>query len=240
MVRLRSTLLAASLLALAGPAWANNPPPDPLDAERRGGNAIDNAAGKTAQPARPPGYYEVMGDFWAQFLGQGADAAVGSMLWMTSPEELPPTSSADLYIKPIDGPAESVLDQIDESQAGLVLVGTPGSAQESGAPQERNPRLRRDRRRRRAFSTISTPRPRRRARLLTLIPPSKRSTRRRRRRLSKQRASSRRRGLTVSPAAPHTSLGTQDMRVTWPKTWHLAQSSNASMKPRWSQACGPT
>lgn len=133
MVRLRSTLLAASLLALAGPAWANNPPPDPLDAERRGGNAIDNAAGKTAQPARPPGYYEVMGDFWAQFLGQGADAAVGSMLWMTSPEELPPTSSADLYIKPIDGPAESVLDQIDESQAGLVLVGTPGSAQESGA-----------------------------------------------------------------------------------------------------------
>ena len=45
---------------------------------------------------------------------------------------MPPTSSADLYSLPTDAPAESVLDQIDESQAGLVLVGTPGSAQETG------------------------------------------------------------------------------------------------------------
>ena len=134
MVSLRISLFAAPVLAvLAAPAWANNPPPDEENDERKGGNAIDNAARKASTPvAQPPGYYEVMGDFWAQFLSRGADAAAGSMFWGTSPEDLPPTSSADLYILPIDGPAESILDQMDESQAGLVLVGTPGSAQESG------------------------------------------------------------------------------------------------------------
>lgn len=134
MTRLRISLFAGPLLAaLALPAWANNPPPDEEQEKRPGGNAIDNAAGKTsAAPAQPPGYYEVMGDFWAQFLARGADAAAGSLFWGTSPEDLPATSSADLYIRPIDGPAESILDQMDESQAGLPMVGMPGSAQESG------------------------------------------------------------------------------------------------------------
>lgn len=134
MARLRTSLLSAPLLALlAAPAWANNPPPDEENAERKGGNAIDNAAQKaTAPPAQPPGYYETMGNFWAEFLAGGPAAAAGNIFWATSPEELPATSSADLYILPIDGPAESILDQMDESQAGLVLVGTPGSAQESG------------------------------------------------------------------------------------------------------------
>ncbi len=134
MTRLRPSLFTASLLtALALPAWANNPPPDDETAERNSGNAIDNAAKKAATPTtQPPGSYEVMGDFWGQFLSRGADAAVGSLFWLTSPEELPPTSSADLYIKPIDGPAESILDQMDETQVGLVLVGMPGNAQESG------------------------------------------------------------------------------------------------------------
>jgi hypothetical protein len=121
------------IAVLAAPAWANNPPPDEEKDERRGGNAIDNAGEKAATPTiQPPGYYEVMGDFWAQFLARGVDAAAGSMFWGTSPEDLPATSSADLYILPIDGPAESILDQMDESQANLVLVGMPGSAQESG------------------------------------------------------------------------------------------------------------
>lgn len=134
MASLRITLIVASLLALPTTlTWANNPPPDDEDDERNGGNAIDSAARKAATPTvQPPGYYEVMGDFWGQFLARGADAAVGSMFWGTSPEDLPATSSADLYILPIDGPAESILDQMDENQAGLVLVGMPGNAQESG------------------------------------------------------------------------------------------------------------
>jgi len=108
---------------------------EPKSDQRKGGNAIDNATSKPAaavgpvidRASLPPGYYEDMGQFWATLYESGSfiQGAHDLALKLSTPSIDPPSLS--LYIKPVDGPAESVLDQIDESQAAPLLVGQPGS-----------------------------------------------------------------------------------------------------------------
>jgi hypothetical protein len=133
--------VAASLMvALAAPmAFANQPPIDDKKEEengdKKGGNATDKATtpSATAKPAatnqtsRPPiNYTKESVEFWGLFLSSG-DPFAGALeaadvgRWTAAP------SSLEVVTSPPDAPAESVLDQLDESQAPLPMVGEPGS-----------------------------------------------------------------------------------------------------------------
>jgi hypothetical protein len=129
-----SSASLALLLALAAPAQAN---PEPLDDEekdeqpREGGNAIDKATGAgTQRPmtgigSLPPEGYAIIGDFLAAVAkGDGWSAVEVIQQAWSQPDASPATFG---YLAPVDGPAESILDQMDESQAPLPMVGEAGS-----------------------------------------------------------------------------------------------------------------
>jgi hypothetical protein len=158
------SLATASLLALAAPAARANPPPldhpeEKQDQEKLGGNAIDRAAsGLTAEDE--PDDYEIDAYFWAVILGldpeelddsdfetleeelaqQLRDSGtlsrgepfidVGGKPAPTTPE---PVEAPELELL-TDAPAESVLDQIDERQAPLPMVGEFGSTSAATLP----------------------------------------------------------------------------------------------------------
>jgi hypothetical protein len=134
------------LLALAAPAQAN---PEPLDGEekneqpREGGNAIDKATGAgterpmTGMGSLPPEAYAIIGDFLAAVASGDGWAAVEVIdeAW-----KQPPDASLTFgYLAPVDGPAESVLDQIDESRTPLPMVGEAGSEVTVAAPEPTPP-----------------------------------------------------------------------------------------------------
>ncbi len=148
----RSTLLrmvlASLVAAAASTAAANPPPPDDSeteeDGEKGGGNAADNAttdpvAGGPRKPGGSdlaPGAYAHMADFWSLFLTSGNpfQAAYGTVRGSDEDFSTPP--SLQLQTAPIDGPAESILDEIEDGP--ILLVGSPGDyyaqpATESGA-----------------------------------------------------------------------------------------------------------
>jgi hypothetical protein len=137
----RSTLLsvAASLMvALAAPAAFANLPIDEKKEEvkddRKGGNAADKATAKPAtskpsngnQSGLSPAAYDDMAEFWGLFLASGTPIVGALEAARNDPDLMVDPPSLQLT-RPTDGPAESVLDQIDESLAPPVLVGLPGS-----------------------------------------------------------------------------------------------------------------
>ena len=148
----RSTLLsvAASLMVamVAPPASANLAPIDDKkdeEGDKKGGNAADKATAKPATTKPPsgnqsglsPGAYDDMAEFWALFLASGTpivgalEGARNDSAFIVDPPSLQ-------LIQPTDGPAESVLDQIDESLAPPVLVGLPGSEASSATGSGNN------------------------------------------------------------------------------------------------------
>lgn len=135
--RLLRMALASLVAAVASTAAANPPPSDESeteeDGEKSGGNAVDNAttdpaAGGPRKPAGSdlaPGAYADMADFWGLFLTSGNpfQAAYGTV--RGSDEDFSTPLSLQLQTAPIDGPAESVLDDIDDGP--ILLVGAPGN-----------------------------------------------------------------------------------------------------------------
>lgn len=136
----RSALLrlaVVALLALSGTAAsANPPPPDDADSEedgeKSGGNAVDNAATnpapggarQVAGAGLSPRAYEEMAEFWGLFLTSGNLflAAYGTP---RGDEDLSAPPSLQLQTAPLDGPAESILDDIEDGP--ILLVGAPGN-----------------------------------------------------------------------------------------------------------------
>lgn len=126
-------LATVALLALSGTAASANPPP-PDDAEseeggeKSGGNAVDNAAANPARQAPgaalTPRAYAEMAEFWGLFLTSGNPflAAYGTP---RGDEDLSAPPSLQLQTAPIDGPAESILDDIEDGP--ILLVGAPGN-----------------------------------------------------------------------------------------------------------------
>jgi hypothetical protein len=127
-----ATLMAAVTAPMAS---ANLPPVDDKKevVDKKGGNATDKAtappAGKPAgasADSRPPVHYtnEVI-DFWGLFMSGGSPfhAAFETSDIGRETFVVPELQGS----APSDAPAESVLDQIDESLAPPVLVGLPGS-----------------------------------------------------------------------------------------------------------------
>ena len=159
---LLSLLVAVLTTLAAPAALANPPPLDDEDEkeaddqEKGGGNAIDQAeSGVVADEGEPDDYDEVL-TFWAFFLGieDSEDSEFDTLeeevdyvlrqwgkIWrgesflkvggIPGPSGPAPTTVPKLELL-TDAPAESVLDQIDESQAQLPMVGEPGS--EAGTP----------------------------------------------------------------------------------------------------------
>lgn len=137
----RSTLLrlvmASLVAAAASTAAANPPPPDDSeteeDGEKSGGNAVDNsttdpAAGGPRKPAGSdlaPGAYAEMADFWSLFLTSGNPFLAAYGAGRGSDEDFSTPPSLQLQTAPIDGPAESILDDIDDGP--ILLVGAPGN-----------------------------------------------------------------------------------------------------------------
>lgn len=135
----RSTSLSAAvalMVILTAPAsFANLPPVDDKKDEesddKKGGNAADKTTEvRTERPmtgpgSLPPEAYALLGEFWGSMLvGDYASAA-----WTFADSAEPQEEEADFsyLLAPADGPAESVLDQLDESQTPLPMVGEPGS-----------------------------------------------------------------------------------------------------------------
>jgi hypothetical protein len=148
-VKQRSILQAAAatlMVAMAAPtAFANQPPLDDKKEEesgdKKGGNSADKATAKPATSKLPssnqsglsPAAYDEMAEFWGLFLGSGTPFVGALEAAHNDPAFTIDPPSLQLTTKPTDGPAESVLDQIDESLAPPVLVGQPGSAASAGA-----------------------------------------------------------------------------------------------------------
>jgi hypothetical protein len=143
---LKSLSIAATLMAAVSAASANPVPDDLHDDEpkaeedKKGGNAIDKTtAAGTARPmtgagSLPPEVYGLMGEFWGSMLvGDYAGAA-----WAVAESPESPPEADFSYLQPADGPAESILDQIDESGTPLPMVGEPGS-EVTAAPEARTP-----------------------------------------------------------------------------------------------------
>lgn len=148
----RSVLLSAgtalSILLASSAVLADMPVPDDDEEDkteekaRESGNAVDKAtqpppaAGLPAvdRASLPPGYYTEMGDFWSLFLGSGGNLfAAGEEIADIGADIDPP----QLVLEPMpsDAPAESILDEIDERQAQLPMVGMPGSEANGAAGQ---------------------------------------------------------------------------------------------------------
>jgi hypothetical protein len=134
---LKPLSIAATLMATVSAVSANPVPDDLHDDEpeakedKKGGNAIDKTtAAGTAQPmtgagSLSPEGYKIMGEFWGSMLvGDYAGAA-----WAITEREAPEADSSSTFswLAPADGPAESILDQMDESGTPLPMVGEPGS-----------------------------------------------------------------------------------------------------------------
>jgi hypothetical protein len=136
----RLLAMAAMLLAAVSTSTASaNPLPNDQEPraanERKGGNAIDKSAGKPATPSPsagrsslPPAAYEEMAEFWALFLASGSYDLAGYVRGTGGADPDTSIPPLELITRPEDGPAESILDALDESQAAPVLVGEPGSA----------------------------------------------------------------------------------------------------------------
>jgi hypothetical protein len=129
--------MAATLMAAVSAASANPVPDDLHDDEpeasdeKKGGNAIDKTtAAGTGQPmtgagSLSPEGYKIMGEFWGSMLvGDYGGAAWAITEREASEADSPSTFS---WLAPADGPAESILDQLDESGTPLPMVGEPGS-----------------------------------------------------------------------------------------------------------------
>lgn len=132
---LKPLSIAAALMAAVSAVSANPVPNDLHDDEpeakedKKGGNAIDKTtAAGTARPmtgagSLPPEAYGLMGEFWGSMLvGDYAGAA-----WAIADSPEAPPEADFSYLPPTDGPAESVLDQLNESGTPLPMVGEPGS-----------------------------------------------------------------------------------------------------------------
>jgi len=128
--------IAATLMAVvSASAVFANPPPDLDDdepeapGENKGGNAIDKTtpAPASGQSGLSPRDYEIIGDFWGQFLQAGEPFSGALEVAHSDGFTIIDPPSLRLTTAPTDGPAESVLDQIDERLAPPVLVGMPGS-----------------------------------------------------------------------------------------------------------------
>ena len=131
------SIVAALIAAVSASAASANMPPDPDDEPEasdgnKGGNAIDKAteAGTglpmTGAGSLPPEGYAIIGDFLASMASGDGWAAVDVIneAWKQPQDD---AASPFGWLAPADGPAESVLDQIDESQAPLPMVGEAGS-----------------------------------------------------------------------------------------------------------------
>ena len=143
---LKSLSIAAILMAAVSGASGNPVPDDLHDDEpeakedKKGGNAIDKttAAGTerplTGAGSLPPEAYGLMGEFWGSMLvGDYAGAA-----WAIADSPESPPEADFSYLAPTDGPAESILDQMDEGGTPLPMVGEPGS-EVTVAPEEPTP-----------------------------------------------------------------------------------------------------
>jgi hypothetical protein len=136
---LKPLSMAATLIAaVSASAVSANMPPDLHDDEpeapdeKKGGNAIDNTTSQPAAAGRPgtgpgslpPEAYERIGDALAQAFDPFA------VFWEVENEWTSPkadSSSTFSWLVPTDGPAESILDQLDERRTPLPMVGEPGS-----------------------------------------------------------------------------------------------------------------
>jgi hypothetical protein len=152
----------AAPAALANPAPLDHQEEEEGDREKGGGNAIDRAApGATAERRGKPDDYEIDLYFWAAFLGLDDPSDLEDSEFATLDEEIDqvlrdsgklwrgesfvdvggtpapsgpgPTEASELELL-TDAPAESVLDQIDERQAPLPMVGEPGSTSAATIP----------------------------------------------------------------------------------------------------------
>ena len=136
--RLRSMTAALMVALAASAASANLTLPDDKEDEKsdekKGGNAIDKNTAQPAAPERPmtgagslpPEGYAIIADF-LNFVATGdvwSAAGVIEDAW-DRPEA--DSSSTFSWLEPADGPAESILDQLDESGTPLPMVGEPGS-----------------------------------------------------------------------------------------------------------------
>jgi hypothetical protein len=135
---LKPLSIAATLMAAVSAASANPVPDDLHDDEpeakedKKGGNAIDRTtATGTERPltgagSLPPEGYAIIADF-LNFVSIGdvwSAAEVIEEAW-DQPED--DSSSPFSWLAPADAPAESILDQMDESGTPLPMVGEPGS-----------------------------------------------------------------------------------------------------------------
>ena len=135
---LKPLSIAVTLMAVVSAASANPVPDDLHDDEpeakedKKGGNAIDRttAAGTerplTGAGSLPPEGYAIIADF-LNFVSIGdvwSAAGVIEQAW-DQPED--DSSSPFSWLTPADAPAESILDQMDESGTPLPMVGEPGS-----------------------------------------------------------------------------------------------------------------
>ena len=135
----RLTLLAATaalLIGLTAPmARAQEEDEEPgFDEQesgaKEGGHAIDNKTEvakerpMTGPGSIPPEAYAILTPFWGSMLAGDYGGAAYSV-W---PEDDDRESGANFsWLAPIDGPAESILDQLDERGTPLPMVGEPGS-----------------------------------------------------------------------------------------------------------------
>lgn len=127
--------IAAVLMAAlsASAASATMPPDDEPEASdgKKGGNAIDKSTetgtgtSMTGAGSLPPEGYTIIGDFLALVSAGDVWGATELVRDAGGPPQDDPSTFG--YLAPIDGPAESILDQIDESQASLPMVGEAGS-----------------------------------------------------------------------------------------------------------------
>lgn len=147
---LKFVWMAVTLTAAAASAASANMPADPQEdapeasSDSKGGNAIDKATEAatglpmTGAGSLPPEGYAIIGDFLASMArGDGWSAAeVVLEAWRQPQDE---SSSTFGWLAPVDGPAESILDQIDESGTPLPMVGEAGSEVTVAAPQPTPP-----------------------------------------------------------------------------------------------------
>ena len=151
----------AAPAALANPPPLDHHEEEEDDREKSGGNAIDHAA--TAEGWGEPDDYEIDLYFWAAFLGLDDPSELEDSEFATPDEEIDqvirdsgklwrgesfvdvggtrtpaPSGPAPVEVPELelltDAPAESVLDQIDERQAALPMVGEPGSTSAATIP----------------------------------------------------------------------------------------------------------
>lgn len=119
----------AMAIAIAAPAArADEPVDDDTEGadEVKSGNAVDNATSDPAVGARvnmSPRAYEEMADFWGFFLAYGSPFHAALSVDPEDRDDFgfwssPPSTG------PIDTPAESILDEINDGP--ILLVGTPG------------------------------------------------------------------------------------------------------------------